>query len=167
MGASQSRYSSVVQPSSSGTSVAAAASSGSPGSVAWSATRPNAGPATSGLERRSTAPWAASRSGRAVAAKASAVAGTFRREAIRRTMARTFSRGSTSGAPLCSAACAKSPAARGAPSRAPTLMAPADSPKTVTRAGSPPKASMFSRTQVRAAIWSSRPRLAGASGNRP
>ena len=40
------------------------------------------------------------------------------------------------------------------------LIAPADSPKTVTLAGSPPKAAMLSRTHSRAATWSSRPRLA-------
>lgn len=47
------------------------------------------------------------------------------------------------------------------------LIAPADSPHTVTRSGSPPNAAMLSRTQVRAAIWSSSPRLAGASGSTP
>ena len=35
-----------------------------------------------------------------------------------------------------------------------------DSPKMVTLPGSPPKAAMFSCTHSRAAIWSSRPRLA-------
>ena len=39
---------------------------------------------------------------------------------------------------------------------------PADSPKTVTRSGSPPNAAMLSRTHSSAATWSSRPRLAGA-----
>ncbi len=34
---------------------------------------------------------------------------------------------------------------------------PADSPATVTRRGSPPKAAMLSRTQRSAAAWSSRP----------
>lgn len=41
--------------------------------------------------------------------------------------------------------------------------APADSPKTVTLAGSPPNFSMLSLTQRSAATASSRPRLAGAS----
>ncbi len=40
-------------------------------------------------------------------------------------------------------------------------IAPADSPATVTRSGSPPNAAMLSRTHSRAASWSSRPRLAG------
>ena len=35
-----------------------------------------------------------------------------------------------------------------------TLIAPADSPKMVTQRGSPPKNSMFSWTQIRAATWS-------------
>jgi len=42
----------------------------------------------------------------------------------------------------------------------PTLIAPADSPKTVTLPGSPPKAAMFSLTQASAASWSSNPKLA-------
>lgn len=56
----------------------------------------------------------------------------------------------------------KSPAARGMASRAATEPAPADSPKIVTWSGSPPNAAMLSCTQASAAIWSSRPRLAGA-----
>ena len=40
-----------------------------------------------------------------------------------------------------------------------TEIAPADSPKTVTCPGSPPKAAMLSRTHSRAAIWSRRPRF--------
>ena len=38
-------------------------------------------------------------------------------------------------------------------------MPPADSPKTVTLPGSPPKSAMWSRTQWRAATWSARPQL--------
>jgi hypothetical protein len=63
---------------------------------------------------------------------------------------------------LCAIARLTRPAAAGMASRAATEPAPADWPNTVTRSGSPPKAAMFSLTQVRAAIWSSRPRLAGA-----
>ena len=63
---------------------------------------------------------------------------------------------------LCATARRKSPAARGIASSAATDPPPADSPKTVTRSGSPPKAAMLSRTHSRAATWSSRPRLAGA-----
>jgi hypothetical protein len=45
------------------------------------------------------------------------------------------------------------------------LIAPADSPATVTAAGSPPKTATWSRTHWSAAIWSSSPRFAGASGS--
>ena len=50
-------------------------------------------------------------------------------------------------APLCAIARWKSPRAAGTVSRHPTLWPPADSPKIVTLAGSPPKAAMWSRTQ--------------------
>ncbi len=63
---------------------------------------------------------------------------------------------------LCAMARRKSPAARGMASSAATDPPPADSPKTVTRSGSPPKARMLSRTHCSAATWSSSPRLAGA-----
>ena len=62
-------------------------------------------------------------------------------------------------APLCAMAVPKRPAARGEPSSVPTLMPPADSPKIVTRAGSPPNWAMLSRTHSRAAIWSPMPAL--------
>ena len=58
------------------------------------------------------------------------------------------------------------------PASARMLPAPADSPNTVTRAGSPPNAAAFARTQRSAAIWSWSPRLlaagspASASGRR-
>ena len=41
---------------------------------------------------------------------------------------------------------------------------PADSPNTVTLPGSPPNASMLSRTQRSASTWSSRPRFGGQPG---
>ena len=50
--------------------------------------------------------------------------------------------------------------------RQPTLIAPADCPKTVTSPGSPPKAVIFSLTHFRAASWSSSPSLPLA-GMRP
>ena len=65
---------------------------------------------------------------------------------------------------LCAMARRNRPAAAGMTSRAAIAPAPADSPNTVTRPGSPPKAAMFSRTQRSAATWSSRPRLAGTPG---
>ncbi|MEY9484405.1 hypothetical protein RKD26_000199 [Streptomyces calvus] len=68
-------------------------------------------------------------------------------------------------APLWVIARRKSPRASGMVIRAVTEIAPADCPKTVTLSGSPPNAAMFSRTQRRAAIWSSSPRLAVPSGN--
>ena len=46
-------------------------------------------------------------------------------------------------APLCRIARRNSPSARGMASRVPMLIAPADSPKTVTLSGSPPNAAMF------------------------
>ena len=56
--------------------------------------------------------------------------------------------------PLCTMARRKRPVAAGEPSNVATLKPPADSPKTVTLSGSPPKAAMFSRTQPNAATWS-------------
>ena len=54
-------------------------------------------------------------------------------------------------APLWRIARWKSGRADGVPSSVPTLIAPADSPNTVTFAGSPPKAAMCSRTKRSAA----------------
>ena len=86
-----------------------------------------------------------------------------REEALRRA-ARLLRRSRRCcAAPLCRIARRNRPRAAGAPSSAPTLIAPADSPNTVTQSGSPPNASMFSRTQASAASWSRRPRFAGAS----
>src|SRR5438270_5718389 len=59
--------------------------------------------------------------------------------------------------PLSPIALAKRPWARGDAIWALTEMEPADSPKMVTLAGSPPKAAMLFLTQVRAAVWSRRP----------
>ena len=52
------------------------------------------------------------------------------------------------------------PRRAGIASSTPMLIAPADSPKTVTLPGSPPKAEMFSRTHSSAATWSSSPTFA-------
>jgi hypothetical protein len=52
-------------------------------------------------------------------------------------------------------------------SRSHTLSAPADSPNTVTLAGSPPNAEALSRTHSRAATWSRRPRFSGKPGTEP
>ena len=62
--------------------------------------------------------------------------------------------------PLCTIARRKSPLAPGVPSSEATLNAPADSPKIVTLAGSPPKAAMLSRTHISAACWSWMPQIA-------
>ena len=67
---------------------------------------------------------------------------------------------------LCAIARLNRPFALSMASMAAMTPALADSPKTVTLAGSPPKPSMFSLTQVSAATTSSRPRLAGAPGSR-
>ena len=73
-------------------------------------------------------------------------------------MRSALSRGETlCAAPLCRIARWKRPRAAGAASSAPIDIAPADSPNTVTRAGSPPIRSACSRTQASAAIWSSSP----------
>ena len=66
---------------------------------------------------------------------------------------------------LCAIARLNRPLALSMASMAAITPAPADSPNTVTLAGSPPKPSMLSLTQVRAATASSRPRLAGAPGS--
>lgn len=52
---------------------------------------------------------------------------------------------------------AKSPSDEGAVSCTQTEPPPADSPATVTCAGSSPKAATFSCTHLRAACWSMRP----------
>ena len=78
------------------------------------------------------------------------------------------SRGATKFAdPLCRIARRKSPRARGMPRRVATLIAPADSPKTVTFAGSPPKAAISSRTHSSAAIWSRIPSFPVAGSRSP
>lgn len=71
--------------------------------------------------------------------------------------------GFASGGPLCMMARSKRLAASGRASRAAIVIAPADSPITVTRLGSPPNAQMLRRTQRSAAIWSARPRFASPS----
>jgi hypothetical protein len=50
-----------------------------------------------------------------------------------------------------------SPRVRGDASMSEIEAEPAETPNGVTRAGSPPNAAMFSRTQANAASWSSRP----------
>ena len=60
-------------------------------------------------------------------------------------------------APLWPIARWKRPAASGVAMSVFTLQEPADSPKIVTRSGSPPNAAMLSRTHSSAAIWSSTP----------
>ena len=69
------------------------------------------------------------------------------------TQARPAARSGVQNVPgtLCATARRKSPAAAGIASSAATQPAPAGSPKTVTRPGSPPKAAMLSRTHARAA----------------
>ncbi len=84
-------------------------------------------------------------------------------ETVGRSAARSPPRSAWWAAPLWRMARRNSPSARGMESSVPMLIAPADWPKTVTLAGSPPKAAMFSCTHSRAATWSSRPRLAPSS----
>ena len=66
-------------------------------------------------------------------------------------------------APLCDMARWNKPRAGGEISRERTSMPPADSPVIVTRCGSPPKASMFSRIHFNAWMMSSVPKLPEAS----
>ena len=61
--------------------------------------------------------------------------------------------------PLSSTALWKSPRARGIVRRQAMFTEPADSPKTVTLCGSPPKAAISSRTHSSAATTSSMPSL--------
>ena len=97
-------------------------------------------------------------------AMASRLAGTPRASA-RYWATRRLSSGASvcAPAPLWVIACWNSPLATGMASRVVMLMAPADSPATVTRPGSPPNAAMFSRTHRSAATWSSSPTLATPS----
>jgi hypothetical protein len=60
-------------------------------------------------------------------------------------------------APLCAIARWNSPLAAGDPTSAAVMLAPADSPNTVTLPGSPPNAPMFCCTQRNAASASSKP----------
>ena len=60
-------------------------------------------------------------------------------------------------APLSIAARLNNPAARGEATSMQVSTAPADSPKSMTRAGSPPKAAMLRCTHFSAAIWSMSP----------
>ncbi len=107
--------------------------------------------------------------GRGPRRRTPAVAGTFSRVAILRTMRRTLSRSLASGGPLCRTARRNSPWARGLASSADVeFVAPADSPNTVTRSGSPPNRAIDSRTHSSAASWSRRnPAFGSASGKRP
>ena len=109
---------------------------------------------------RSTSCEAASRAALSIVASAASSAGSMPSRRSTSTPWTAAASGETSNdeAPLCGIARRNKPRAAGAPSSAPTLWPPADSPATVTRAGSPPKAAMLSRTHSRAAIWSSRPK---------
>ena len=95
-----------------------------------------------------------------------AAVGSTPRRAAKSAVTRAASLGAAAAwiAPLCAIALLNNPAVRGEDSNSVTLMAPADSPKMVTLPGSPPNASMLRCTHSSAATWSSRPRLAGASG---
>ncbi|MNV49934.1 hypothetical protein D3C71_1419080 [compost metagenome] len=81
-------------------------------------------------------------------------------------MARACSMLSACDAPLSIMARANRPLAPGIASSAAMLMLPADSPKTVTLSGSPPKAAILPCTQRRAASWSSKPALGAKSSCR-
>ena len=115
---------------------------------------------------RPSAFWAASTRSDGTSRQAAAVPGTPSSAATKSVTRLAVDDESVwCAAPLCSTARRNSPAARGIASSAPMLIAPADSPATVTVSGSPPKAATLSRTHSNAATWSSRPRLGGASGS--
>ena len=82
---------------------------------------------------------------------------------------RVASRGlrTRSTAPLWMIARWKRPLASGIASSVETLRPPPDSPNTVTRPGSPPNASMLSRTHARAATMSSMPAQPDAANSPP
>jgi len=82
---------------------------------------------------------------------ASLVSGTPSAEAMASALEMASSGGATCGGPLWMMALWNRPFAAGTASRVPILIPPADSPNRVTLSGSPPKAAMLSRTQVRAA----------------
>jgi hypothetical protein len=104
------------------------------------------------ITSRSIWPWASSSRSIGTCAIASRVAGTPSTSASRAPIRAAAAGGMTWwAAPLCRMARRNSPSARGMDRRTPIDIAPADSPKTVRRSGSPPKAAMLSRTQVRAA----------------
>src|SRR5699024_3043493 len=101
------------------------------------------------------------------AAKASASRGTPSISACCSEIRRAVPMPSMSAGMLCAMARRKRPRACGETSKPVTAPAPADSPATVMLSGSPPKATMLSRTQRSAAAWSSRPRFSGRPGTCP
>ena len=150
---------------------AAAARHGATGSTSPSTTGENGvGVQATGPQRpkwsagRTASAAAVSRAGSA-AANASAVGGSPAWAAIATVTSAASAGEKNVPGTLCAIALRNRPAASGMTSRAAMEPAPADSPKTVTRSGSPPNAAMFSRTQRSAATWSSSPRLAGAPGS--
>ncbi len=112
-----------------------------------------------------TAVWASSSDCGSRAPRAAAVASTPRAAAIASVTRRASSgRATLVALPLWTTAPEKSPFAAGHAMSVATLMAPADSPMTVTREGSPPNAATLSWTQCSARSWSRMPRFCGASG---
>ena len=167
-----SRYSSLLWPVSSSTSRAAPDTSARHGvlvSTSPSTTGENGVSVTRtaphsrySFIRAVTSIWAATRRIGSVPASASYMAG---RPATAATASVTAAaRSGAKNVPGTDWAMARRnrPLASSIASRAAITPAPADSPNTVTLAGSPPKAAMLSLTQRSAATASSRPRLAGA-----
>ena len=108
----------------------------SPSSSSWALSRTSTGSRRRSSTLEAPAAWA-KRSARRVAARPERV----------------------TGAPLWTMALANRPRADSAARSTLTEPAPADSPKTVTSSGSPPKAPALAPTQRSASIWSSRPQL--------
>ena len=168
-----SRYSSRLCPAIRSTprpAPAASARHGATGSTSPSTTGENGvgvrltGPHRSPWSAGRTASEAAvSRAGSA-AANASAAGGSPASAAMAAVMSAASAGEKNVPGTLCAIARRNRPSAAGMTSSDAIAPAPADSPNTVTRSGSPPNAAMFSLTQPNAATWSSRPRLAGTPG---
>ena len=168
-----SRYSSRLCPVSRSTfraAPAATACHGAAGSTSPSTTGENGTPVRAiGPHRSRWSPGctaseaAASRAGSA-AANASVVAGSPASWAMAAVISAARAGEKNVAGTLCAIARRNNPAAAGMTSSDAIAPAPADSPNTVTRSGSPPNEAMFSRTQRSAATWSSSARLAGTPG---
>ena len=128
-----------------------------PSTGAWVNTEPSTTGMNSSSTRETDAsalPCALSRTSTGTASSSSSVCAPVSAITVR-AISVAFSRLCTNEPlPDCTIAWWNSPCAAGRPSSVATLMPPADSPKIVTRSGSPPNAAMLSRTHSSASTWS-------------